>query len=306
MKSSIERNSKWLFIGGDGATFPVVEQGANFIGIPDRRFEWAEWDGATDPETHEKAERLSGRDIAGIAQLTADADGRIAVDKANRPDGKFMCVVWAADGRARFLQTLKVTEYGADETQTRRATLPRQEPAEQAQDESPKGNSCPAETTAEKETVVVETQEVTAVESQETSNAEAWEMWHRLDERLARIEVGVDAGNAQGANTHAVIQYLVAKRKAAEQRRQTIARETRVPRGKAGDEIDWDEYEVCRAIDNQLKNARKEKRRLTQVQASERVIESYNRENERIQCRAETLATYYRRWKKRRNKNRTD
>lgn len=199
---------KRLFIGGDGTTFPVVEQGANFIGIPDRRFEWAEWDGATDAETHEKTERLSGRDIAGIAQLTADAEGRIALDKTNGPDGKFMCVVWAADGRARFLHTLKVTEYGADETQTRLVTLPRQEPqstptrqepAKQVQDESPLGNSCQAETTAEKETVVVEAQEVAAVESQETSNAEAWEMWHRLDERLARIEVGVNAGNTQGA-----------------------------------------------------------------------------------------------------------
>lgn len=78
------------------------------------------------------------------------------------------------------------------------------------------------------------------------------------------------------------------------------------PRGKAGDEIDWDEYEVCRAIDNQLTKAHKEKRRLTQLQAAERVIESYNEENDRIQCTPETLCTYYRRLKKRRKKNRTD
>lgn len=126
MNNIIERKQQWLFIGGDGTAFPVVEQGATFIGIPDRRFEWAAWDGKIDAETHETAEGLSGRDIAGIAQLTADADGRIAIDKANRPNGKSMCVVWAADGRARILQTLKVTEYGADDAQKRQAPLPRQ------------------------------------------------------------------------------------------------------------------------------------------------------------------------------------
>jgi hypothetical protein len=125
--------TKQLFIGGDGKTFPVVEQGETFIGIPDRRFEWEAWDGATDAENHETTERLTGRDIVGIAQLTADADGRIALDKAHSPDGNYMCVVWAADGRSRFLQTLKVTEYGADEAQKRQASRPRQEPAEYAQ-----------------------------------------------------------------------------------------------------------------------------------------------------------------------------
>lgn len=100
--------------------------------------------------------------------------------------------------------------------------------------------------------------------------------------------------------------FLVKDRKVSIKRRRDAARENFEPRGKAGDEIDWDEYEVCRAIDNQLTKARKEKRRLTQIQASQRVIDSYNKENERIQCNAESLAAYYRRWKKRKMDKRTD
>ena len=124
----------------------------------------------------------------------------------------------------------------------------------------------------------------------------------RAIEELARLKDQLSGIPDIKANTD----FLVKDRKAQKQRRRNASRESFEPRGKAGDEIDWDEYEVCRAIDKQLVKARKEKRRLTQIQAAQRVIDNYNEENDRIQCTAETLCTYYRRLKKRREKNRTD
>ena len=134
-------------------------------------------------------------------------------------------------------------------------------------------------------------------------------------EKLTLIEIAVERGKrAAKAEKHAEVigevvghtRFLTADRKAQKKRRRDASRDNFAPRGKAGDEIDWDKYEVCRAIDNQLTKARKEKRRLTQLQAAERVKESYNKEIDRIAASPESLCTYYRRWKKRREKNRTD
>ncbi len=133
----MNQQTKLLFVGGDNESFPVVERGKCYIGIPGQRFEWEAWDGKIDPRGQndnspaDEPEPVDGRDIVGIAQLTADSEGRAALDKDHRPDGKYFCVAWTASGKTRILQTVRVTNFGAEETQRRKDSLPSQEQAAQ-------------------------------------------------------------------------------------------------------------------------------------------------------------------------------
>ena len=106
---------RMLFVGGEGQAHPIMEEGKCFVEIPDRRFSWEDWDGAIDPSNSRECEQLRGWDVARIEQL---------VDKANRPDGKYICVVWTADGKQqRIVQTLIVEELSPQERVAHRATL---------------------------------------------------------------------------------------------------------------------------------------------------------------------------------------
>lgn len=124
MPKNAESSRRWIFIGGENRTHPVMEEGACFVEIPDRRFSWPEWDGKSDVSTGEEAETIPGWEVAGIAQLEADKRGRAVVDKINRPTGERFCVLWAADGqRFRIVQELSVTELPTEATAAHRKTL---------------------------------------------------------------------------------------------------------------------------------------------------------------------------------------
>lgn len=101
-------------------------------------------------------------------------------------------------------------------------------------------------------------------------------------------------------------QFLVNDRKAAKKRRRKRTKETHKGRGKGGDGSDWEIYDVCRSMDEQIKKAKKQGRRLTQAQAAARVIKNYNAEIVRIQVDEETLCRYYRNWKNLKRKRKTD
>ncbi len=94
-------------------------------------------------------------------------------------------------------------------------------------------------------------------------------------------------------------EVLVKDRQAKKRLRSKRAKETSRPRGPAGEEGDWEKYEVCRSMDKYIEKAKKEGRRLTQAQAAAKVIKAYNTERRRIEADVDTLCRYYRNWKKR-------
>lgn len=245
-----------LFVGGDAKCFPVVERGDCFVGIRDRLFRWEAWDGKTDASNLQEAERISGRDIVGIAQLTAGEGGAVVLDQANRPSGKYLCVVWTAEGEARILQSVKVIEYGPEEARARHAASPHTERA--------KRSGFPK---AAFETIA--------------------ELKIRLDD-IPKIKEDV-------ANSKANIEFLKKDRMAQRERASTAARQTRRDTKDSGL---WSRYEAFRAMKRHLAQARKEHRRLTQLQAAQRVI---NTSEEKITVDAESLVRYYRTWLKKRS-----
>ena len=94
------------------------------------------------------------------------------------------------------------------------------------------------------------------------------------------------------AGVKADTEFLVKDRKAQKKRRGKAARQTRRDTKDSGL---WNRYEAFRSIKRNLGQARKEKRRLTQLQAAQRVIDASKKS---ITIIAESLVRYYRAWLK--------
>ena len=107
-------------------------------------------------------------------------------------------------------------------------------------------------------------------------------------QRLSRAERRADAIEKVAGDTA----FLVKDRKAQKQRRGKAARQTRRDTKDSGL---WNRYEAFRSIKRNLGQARKEKRRLTQLQAAQRVIDASKKS---ITINAESLVRYYRAWLK--------
>jgi hypothetical protein len=90
--------------------------------------------------------------------------------------------------------------------------------------------------------------------------------------------------------------FLVEDRKAQKQRRGIAARQTQRD---TKDSDTWDRYEAFRTMKRHLALARKEHRRLTQLQVATRVIEASNKA---ITIKADSLVRIYRAWLEKRNR----
>ena len=115
----------------------------------------------------------------------------------------------------------------------------------------------------------------------------------RFSEIVAEINGRLKPPTVTLADIEGKVGYLVKDRKAQKARRGTAARQTRRDTKDSGL---WDRYEAFRAMKRHLDLARKEKRRLTQLQAAQRVIDA---SNGIITVDAETLVRYFRDWLKR-------
>lgn len=103
-------DERLVFIGGEGGLHRITASGdpegkqtRYFFQTEDWRYSWADWDGMLDAATLERAAPISTGDVVGIAQLTADAEGRYVLDKDNAARGEYMAVIWSDGGEQKRL-----------------------------------------------------------------------------------------------------------------------------------------------------------------------------------------------------------
>ncbi len=100
-------DGRLVFIGGEGGLHritasgnpdPEKKQALYFFETEDWRYSWADWDGMLDAATLEHTTPLGAGEVVGIAQLTADAEGRCVLDRDSPARGEYMAVVWSEGG----------------------------------------------------------------------------------------------------------------------------------------------------------------------------------------------------------------